>query len=542
MALAGVRTQVCLSVAILTKQGKILLARQFVEMTRMKVENHLATFPKLIGTERQHNTVETAEVRYVYQPIESLILVLVTNKHSNIVEDLETLRLFAKMVPEHCPGEVDEAAVCKNAFELLFAFDEIIACGCGYRENVSMREVQVALEMESHEEKLAKMIRQSKEREAQQEMVRKAKQISRENRSKGIGGSGGIGSMRDFADDLRSGAAQVQASIEAAGAMPGVGPSATPAYGVSSGYGAPPPKKGTGMQLGSAKKGPAGASLLQAMAAEAESEAVGTAAARPAAAAGGGFASGGGGGGGVSLVADEKLVVQMSRDGGLQSFEVKGDLQLLVTDAAHGKALVPLALGANPGYQFKTHPNINKPAFQTDSILGLRDPTRPFPLGSAVGVLKWRMVSTDESIVPLMINCWPTQTGGNAWEVNVEYELGAAYVGKLELRNLTVTIPAPVEAVPQISPSNGTASFSKRDAAITWHVPIIDATSTSGTVEFALSGLSSADALFPINCSFTGVATLCELGITEVRSAEAGGGPLPFKYEPSLSVESYVIS
>jgi hypothetical protein len=296
------------------------------------------------------------------------------------------------------------------------------------------------------------------------------------------------------------------------------------------------------MQLGSAKKGPAGASLLQAMAAEAESEAVGTAAARPAAAAGGGFASGGGGGGGVSLVADEKLVVQMSRDGGLQSFEVKGDLQLLVTDAAHGKALVPLALGANPGYQFKTHPNINKPAFQTDSILGLRDPTRPFPLGSAVGVLKWRMVSTDESIVPLMINCWPTQTGGNAWEVNVEYELGAAYVGKLELRNLTVTIPAPVEAVPQISPSNGTASFSKRDAAITWHVPIIDATSTSGTVEFALSGLSSADALFPINCSFTGVATLCELGITEVRSAEAGGGPLPFKYEPSLSVESYVIS
>ena len=55
--------QVCLSVAILTKQGKILLARQFVEMTRMKVENHLATFPKLIGTERQHNTVETAEVR-----------------------------------------------------------------------------------------------------------------------------------------------------------------------------------------------------------------------------------------------------------------------------------------------------------------------------------------------------------------------------------------------------------------------------------------------------------------------------------------------
>ena len=110
----------------------MLLARQFVEMTRMKVENHLATFPKLIGTgDRQHNTVETAEVRYVYQPIESLILVLTTSKLSNIVEDLETLRLFSKLIPEHCPGEIDESAVCKHAFELLFAFDELIACGVG---------------------------------------------------------------------------------------------------------------------------------------------------------------------------------------------------------------------------------------------------------------------------------------------------------------------------------------------------------------------------------------------------------------------------
>lgn len=92
------------------------------------------------GGEKQHNTVETAEIRYVYQPIESLYLLILTNKQSNIVEDLETLRLFTKVLNEYCPGEVDEANVCKNAFELVFAFDEIIALG--HRENVSLRDIQ----------------------------------------------------------------------------------------------------------------------------------------------------------------------------------------------------------------------------------------------------------------------------------------------------------------------------------------------------------------------------------------------------------------
>lgn len=93
------------------------------------------------GTEKQHNTVETAEVRYVYQPIETLYLLILTNKQSNIVEDLETLRLFTKVLNEYCPGEIDETNVCKNAFELVFAFDEIIALG--HRENVSLRDIQV---------------------------------------------------------------------------------------------------------------------------------------------------------------------------------------------------------------------------------------------------------------------------------------------------------------------------------------------------------------------------------------------------------------
>ncbi|WMV49711.1 hypothetical protein MTR67_043096 [Solanum verrucosum] len=75
-----------------------LISRQFVDMSHIRIEGYLAAFPKLVGTGKQHTYVETENVRYVYQPIESLYLLLVTNKQSNILEDLETLRLLSKLV------------------------------------------------------------------------------------------------------------------------------------------------------------------------------------------------------------------------------------------------------------------------------------------------------------------------------------------------------------------------------------------------------------------------------------------------------------
>lgn len=75
-----------------------LVSRQFVDMSRIRIEGLLAAFPKLVGSGKQHTYVETENVRYVYQPMETLYLLLVTNKQSNILEDLETLRLLSKLV------------------------------------------------------------------------------------------------------------------------------------------------------------------------------------------------------------------------------------------------------------------------------------------------------------------------------------------------------------------------------------------------------------------------------------------------------------
>mmetsp|Transcript_23161 Transcript_23161/g.61937 ORF Transcript_23161/g.61937 Transcript_23161/m.61937 type:complete len:326 (-) Transcript_23161:1297-2274(-) len=145
-------------------------------MTRIRIEGLLAAFPKLLGTgNQQHTFIETDSVRYVYQPIEGLFLLLITNKASNIVEDLETLRLLSKVLPDQAGG-VTEEAVQGKMFELVFAFDEVITTG-GYREQISLQQIQTNLSMESHEEKLHKMIEQSKVASAKDEADRRAKTI-----------------------------------------------------------------------------------------------------------------------------------------------------------------------------------------------------------------------------------------------------------------------------------------------------------------------------------------------------------------------------
>merc|ERR1712137_393907 len=122
-------------------------------------------------------------------------MLLITTKTSNILEDLETLRLFARVIPEYCRS-MEDAEILDNSFNLIFAFDEIVALG--YRESVNLAQIRTFVEMDSHEEKVYNAVRETQMREAKNKMREKAKELQRakmDSAKKGKAGGGSMGGM-----------------------------------------------------------------------------------------------------------------------------------------------------------------------------------------------------------------------------------------------------------------------------------------------------------------------------------------------------------
>merc|ERR1711865_502141 len=70
-------------------------------------------------------------------------------------------------------------AINENAFELIFAFDEVLTAG-GYKEDVSLSAIRTNLLMDSHEEKIAIALQKPKQEAARAEMQKKAKTLQEE--------------------------------------------------------------------------------------------------------------------------------------------------------------------------------------------------------------------------------------------------------------------------------------------------------------------------------------------------------------------------
>lgn len=169
----------------------------------------------------------------------------------------------------------------------------------------------------------------------------------------------------------------------------------------------------------------------------------------------------------------------------------------------------------------QTHPNINKPRFNKQSVLSLKDPSKPFPAHVALNVLKWRFTSTDEADVPLMVSCWPSP-GAGVLTVNMEYELQA----DVDLADVRIVIPIPGANTPVVENVEGAYNVN-RHGDLEWTIDLIDQSNASGSMEFTIPYDGPSSGLFPLAVSFTSAKPLSGISAGAVANV-AGGEPVQF--------------
>ncbi|KAK5116491.1 hypothetical protein LTR62_008040 [Meristemomyces frigidus] len=523
---------VILSAAITTRSGKPILARQFRQMQRSRVEALLASFPKLADTASQHTTVEQDNVRFVYQPLDELYMVLITNRQSNILQDISTLHLFAQVVASICKS-LDEREIGRCAFELLSAFDELVTMG--YKENLTLTQIKTFLDMESHEERIQEIIARNKELEASEERKRKAKQLEMQrkevSRAARSGSGGGMPRQPTY---------PTYTPPPAAPSMPDTYDSYAAAKNQS--FSKPLASRGKGMQLGKKKPGntmfEAVRNDMGAEGAEANTPLAGlpapvaTQTIQPSMPASHAL---GASGSAVHLTIAESISARLSREGTLEYFEVKGDLQLRISDPSLTHVKLDLAIGDIQGAQLNAHPKVDRNQFRNNNVVQLTDTTKGFPANNSIQVVRWRLAAKPEEVSdpPVKFTVWISEMSAGTYSVTIEYEVPS---GSDDLKDVVVTIPY---ATSEPAVSSFDAVYEVSGDSVDWTIGDVDETNNTGSFEFEAQAGEEAE-FFPMSVRFRKTKPWVDVDVAGVEMLE-GGEAVEFEKVVRSVGEGYTI-
>ena len=170
-----------LSVVICDRSAKIIFARQFFNISRMDLEEYIIQFSRGVDSCKEITHFESDKVRYIFIPIDTFYLILITTKNSNIIEDTEILKLIYRLIQDLCYS-INQESIVENAFEIMLGIDDIVSLG--YRNSVNLGQIKQYLQMESAEEKEFKRKKEEQELAVQKALEEKGREFDRQRREK----------------------------------------------------------------------------------------------------------------------------------------------------------------------------------------------------------------------------------------------------------------------------------------------------------------------------------------------------------------------
>jgi hypothetical protein len=237
----------------------------------------------------------------------------------------------------------------------------------------------------------------------------------------------------------------------------------------------------------------------------------------------------------VHVTIAETISATLTREGALKSFEVKGDLQLRITDPAFTKLRLDLRANPTQGAQFRTHPNVDKALFTNTSAIQLKDTTKRFPANNAIGVLRWRVASSADNadILPITFTVWVNK-GSDTTTVTVEYEL----TGTDSLRDVVVTIPY---GTSEPAVASFDAVYEVSGDSLDWNLGVVDESNPSGSFEFESTGDGDENEFFPMSVRFTKTQPFVDVDVLDASLLEMGGESAGFSKDIRSVAENFLI-
>ena len=493
---------VVLSAFIANKNGKPIVSRQFRDVEKNRSIKLLNYFQSEFNNNKsQGNFIEARDehVRYLYKPIDDFYMVLITNLQSNIIQDIKTLNTFAETVNalsswllynslnDYVPlKSSDEDLLCQHAFDFINAFDEIIVNG--YKENLKSNQIMNHHNMWCMEETWKNINDESKERAAKENRKRDLENMTKRNSGMGYQSFGGAsGSNAD----------------------PNVLKEAYDSYYSHASNSA----RESFLHSQEQQHELAHDEYYE----EASDKFVGEVVAEEPENVSG-----------LLFTVKEIVSAQISRDGDIESSEIKGTLELKIANPDYTNVSIKLNLD-NPkdkSYNFKTHPNIDKASFLNESLLKLRDSKKTFPSNDqALGVLRWRQVSSNadeaEKLVPFKIQAWISPVDDDKYEVTFEYELNEKYETFGESMFI---LPISQHSTAEITDFGDFDESSIQILGYDHSQGLVIKTehfnSSQGVFTVTVDNIESEESLFPINVSFATLSDNSSDSLSNVTVAE----------------------
>ncbi len=210
----------------------------------------------------------------------------------------------------------------------------------------------------------------------------------------------------------------------------------------------------------------------------------------------------------IHVTINEAIAAKISREGGLNSFSISGDLTLRVSDPSLTKIKLNLDATPSHGAQFRTHPNVDKNAFNSSKTIQMAKLDRGFPVNNAVGVLRWRATpkTDDTSVLPITFTVWVNKGSDGNCTLTVEYELS----GGDTLKDVSVVIPF-TSAEPSISSFD--AVYEVSGDSLEWTIGTVSDENPSGAFEFEAQ-TDDENEFFPMQVRFSKTTPFMDVDVS----------------------------